>query len=215
MAVSNASVNVVKRMAKITSLSSNEVSELLMGSPLDVFEWVQQGRLHVRLEDGFNSVFSREELRHFALMRGMNIGRPDKNKLHILIVDNDFRMTRSLVELFDTLSDSVEASAVHSAFEAGQHLQSSAPDIVLLDLQLPNQEGIEMCRRIKSNHDTRHVRLITMSSDCSDEDMHRSLMLGAESCIAKPLDNQQLFKAMGLNLEIPETHTFGQVEICQ
>lgn len=190
-------------MAKKTSLSSNEVSDLLMKSPLQVFEWVEQGRLHARLNDGFDSLFSREELRHFALMRGMSIGRPDKDGLRILIVDDDLRMTRSLVDLFDTLSDTVDATAVHNAFEAGQVLQRDDPDIVLVDLQLPNQESIEICRHIKSGRATRHVRLVTMSEQLNDEHVHRSLMLGAEACLAKPLNHQQLFKAMGLSLEIP------------
>lgn len=191
-------------MAKKTSLSSNEVSDLLMSSPLQVFEWVQQGRLHARLNDGFDSLFSREELRHFALMRGMSIGRPDKDVLRILIVDNDLQMTRSLVDLFDTLSDTVEATAVHNAFEAGQCLQRDDPDIVLVDLQLSNQEGIEMCRHIKSGHATRHVRLVTMTEQLNDEHIQRSLMLGAEACIAKPIDHQKLFTAMGLRMEMTD-----------
>jgi CheY-like chemotaxis protein len=202
-------------MAEKTYLSSKEVSDLLMVSPLDVYEWVQQGKLHARLQDGFDSVFSREELRHFALMRGMTIGRPDKNKLRILIVDNDVRLTRFLVELFDTLSDTVEASAVHSAFEAGQSLQSDDPDIVLLDLQLPNQEGIEMCRRIKSGRETRHVRLLTMTEQLDEEHIQRSLMLGAEACLAKPIDHQKLFKAMGLCMEIPAEGEFTLAEVHQ
>jgi len=176
---------------------------------------VQQGRLHARLEDGFDSVFSKEELRHFALMRGMSIGRPDKNKLHIMIVDSDFRLTRSLVALFDTLSDTVQATAVHSAFEAGQRLQSDDPDIVLVDLQLPNQEGIEMCRRIKSGRSSRHVRLVTMADQLNEEHVQRSLMLGAEACLAKPLEHPELFKAMGLSLEIPVVDTLGQAETYQ
>jgi CheY-like chemotaxis protein len=191
-------------MANKTSLSSNEVSNLLMTSPLQVFEWVQQGKLHARLEDGFDSLFSRDELRHFALMRGMSIGRPDKNRLHILIVDSDLRLTRFLVDLFDTLSDTVMASAVHSASDASQCLQTENPDIVLLDLLLPNQEGIEMCRRIKSDHATRHTRLITMSNQRNDEHVHRSLMLGAEACIAKPINHQKLFAAMGLRMQTQE-----------
>jgi len=193
-------------MAKKTNLSSSEVAELLMEAPLKVFEWVQQGKLHVRLEDGFETTFTRDELRYFAQMRGLSLGRPDKNKLRILIVDSDLRLTHFLVELFDTLSETIEATAVHSAFEAGQRLQSDNPDIVLMDLLLTNQEGIEMCRRIKSDRATRHVRLITMSEQQDAELVQRSLMLGAEACIAKPIDHQKLFEAMGLRME---THPEG------
>ena len=190
-------------MANKTQLSSNEVSELLMVSPLSVFEWVQQGKLHVHLEDDFETAFSREDLQFFAQMRGHSISRPDKNIQRILIVDSDLRVTRLLVDLFETFSETVEAIAVHSAFEAGQRLQSESPDIVLMDLMLPNQEAVEMCRRIKSDHATRHVRLITMSHQRDDEQIQRSLMLGAEACLAKPIDHQKLFEVLGLCMEMP------------
>jgi len=189
-------------MAEKTKLSADEVADLLMTSPLRVFEWVQQGRLHVRLQDGLDTVFSREDLRFFAQMRGLNISRPDKDRQRILIIDSDPRLTRFLVDLFDTLSETVVATAVHTAFEAGQHLQRGGPDIVLMDLMLSNQEGIEMCRRIKSDHATRHVRLVTMVDYLNVEQAQRSLMLGAEACLAKPLDHQKLFKAMGLSMAV-------------
>ncbi len=199
-------------MAKKTQLSVDEVVELLMTSPLRVFEWVQQGRLHVHLEDGLDTVFSREDLRFFAQMRGLDISRPDKGRQRILIVDNDPRLTRFLVDLFDTLSETVAATAVHTAFEAGQHLQRGGSDIVLMDLMLSNQEGIEMCRRIKSDHATRHVRLVTMVNYLNAEQVQRSLMLGAEACLAKPLDHQKLFKAMGLSMDMRKVCT--AVKVC-
>jgi len=202
-------------MTEKTLLSADEVAELLMTSPLRVFEWVQQGRLHVYLKDGLDTVFSREDLRFFAQMRGLNISHPDKGRQRILIVDNDPRLTRFLVDLFDTLSETVEATAVHTAFEAGQHLQRGGPDIVLIDLMLSNQEGIEMCRRIKSDHATRHVRLVTMVDYLNAEQVQRSLMLGAEACLAKPIDHQKLFKAMGLCMEIPEESIAPRMEVHQ
>ncbi|MCF6338170.1 MAG: response regulator [Gammaproteobacteria bacterium] len=199
-------------MAEKTKLSADEVAELLMISPLRVFEWVQQGRLHVHLQDGLDTVFSREDLRFFAQMRGLNISHPDKGKQRILIVDSDPQLTRFLVDLFDTLSETVVAAAVHTAFEAGQHLQRGGLDIVLMDLMLSNQEGIEMCRRIKSDYATRHVRLVTMVDYLNAEQTQRSLMLGAEACLAKPLDHQKLFKAMGLSMDIRKV--CATVKIC-
>lgn len=202
-------------MAKKTSLTANEVADLLMGSPLVVFEWMQQGKLHVSLQDGSDTVFTREELKYFAQTRGLTIARPDKNKLRILIVDTDLKLTRFLVDLFDTLSETVEASAVHSAYEAGQRLQSECPDIVLMDLMLQNRDDIEMCRRIKSDRATRHVRLITMTSQVDAELTQRSLMLGAEACLAKPIDHQKLFDLMGLCMDMSGKGAAGQLETYQ
>ena len=202
-------------MAKKTNLSSSEVEDLLMVSPLSLFEWMQQGKLHAQLEDGYDTAFSRDDLRYFAQSRGLSINRPDKNKLRILIVDNDRQLTRFLVDLFDTLSETVEATAVHSAYEAGQRLLTESPDIVLMDLSLQNRDDIEMCRRIKSDRATRHVRLMTMSHQAGAELVQRSLMLGAEACISKPIDHQKLFEVMGLCMEMPSESTLGQVETYQ
>jgi hypothetical protein len=80
-------------MAQKTQLSPNEVSDLLMVAPLSVFEWVQQAKLHVHLEDDIETSFSQEDLRFFAQMRGQSISRPDKNIQRILIVDSDLRVT--------------------------------------------------------------------------------------------------------------------------
>ncbi|MDT8385531.1 MAG: response regulator [Gammaproteobacteria bacterium] len=199
-------------MAKKTNLSSTEVEYLLMASPLMLFEWVQQGKLHAHLEDGFDTAFSRDDLRYFVQARGLSIGRPDKNRLRVLIVDSDPRITHSLVDLFDTLSETVDATAVHSVYEAGQRLQSGSPDIVLMDLRLSNPESMEMCRRIKSDRATRHVRLITMIDHQDCEQVQRSLMLGAAGCLSKPINHQKLFEAMGLCVELPSRHADARVE---
>jgi len=202
-------------MAKKTNLSSSEVDDLLMVSPLMLFEWVQQGKLHAQLEDGLETPFTRDDIRYFAQTRGLGINRPDKNKLRILIIDNDRQLTRSLVDLFDTLSETVEATSAHSAYEAGQRLQSESPDIVLMDLALQNRDDIEMCRRIKSDRATRHIRLMTMSSQADSELIQRSLMLGAEACLAKPIDHQKLFEVMGLCMDMPRGNFVRQMETYQ
>lgn len=200
-------------MAEKTNLSSSEVDELLMVSPLSLFEWVQQGKLHAQLGDGFEMAFSRDDLRYLVQTRGLGINRPDKNKLRILIIDNDRQQTQFLVDLFDTLSETVEATAAHSAYEAGQRLQSETPDVVLMDLMLQNRENIEMCRRIKSDRATRHVRLMTMSHQADTELIQRSLMLGAETCLSKPVDHQQLFEAMGLCMDMANESMVDQPKV--
>ncbi|MBL1276908.1 MAG: response regulator [Ectothiorhodospiraceae bacterium] len=202
-------------MAEKTNLTSNEVVDLLMDIPLEVFEWVQQAKLHVKLDDGFESIFTRDDLRHFAISRGLSLGRPDKNKLRVLIVDNDSRFTRFLVELFDTLSETIVASAVENAADAESSLLRNRFDIVLVELILTNHESLALCRRIKSDHSTRHVRLITMSHHQNEELVQRSFMLGAEACLAKPVEHQKLFDAMGLQMHIPEKGEVLRPEIYQ
>lgn len=190
-------------MAEKTSLSFDEVANLLMITPLDLYEWVQKGMLHAAVANTGKSRFNLDDVQCFARDLGISICRPDKSKLRILIIDDDVRLSRSLVELFDTLSKTVEVTAVHSAFEAGRALCSFSPDVVLLDPFMSRQEGFEICRRIKSGHATRHVRLVALMDPRDSEHKQRMHMMGVEACLSKPLNHQKLFQAVGVCLNQP------------
>jgi len=203
-------------MAKQTSLSPEEVARLLMVSPVKVYDWLQRGMLHATLLPTVSSTvpssisvsslaqvsgerrFDLEDVQNFARERGMLMGSPEHSTLRVLIIDDDVQVARYLVELFDTLTETVEAVAVHSGFEAGRMLDRFTPDIVLLDLMMPQQDGFEICRRIKSDHATRQVRVIAMSGQADEGHRQRIAMAGAEVCLHKPLKSQALFEAMGL-----------------
>ncbi len=201
-------------MATQTSLSPEEVASLLMVSPVKVYDWVQRGMLHATLlpaissaipsttvrvgQAGVDRRFDLEDVQVFARERGMLMGSPEHSKLRVLIIDDDVQMARYLVELFDTFTETVEAVAVHSGFEAGRMLDRFTPDIVLLDLMMPQQDGFEICRRIKSDQATRQVRVIAISGYADKGQRQRIAMAGAEVCLHKPLKSQALFDAMGL-----------------
>lgn len=186
-------------MAQKTHLSSNEVARLLMVSPVTVCEWVQQGMLHAMVFDGGEHHFDMEDIQEFAQERGFSLSPPDRSRLRILVVDDDIRAARFLVDLFGTLSETVEAQAVHNAFDAGSRIHSFRPDVVLLDLSRP--DGIEICRRFKSDPASRAARVIAMTDQPSVECTQRAMMAGAETCLGKPLKHQQLFDVIGLTLE--------------
>lgn len=188
-------------MAEKTSLSPDEVSALLMVSPLRVYEWVQKGLLHASVAEGGNHRFSMEHIQQFAQERGLLLSRPDQSRLRILLIDDDLPASRVLVELFETLSATVEVEVAHTAFDAGRKLVEFRPDVVLLDLLTPRNDGFEICRRIRSDFSTRHVRVIAMSESQEAEHKQRILMAGAEVFFHKPLNNQQLLETLGLCLE--------------
>jgi len=190
-------------MAQKTHLNSDEVARLLMASPVTVCEWVQQGKLHAVVIDGgehrFERHFDLDDVQQFAQEQGFSLSPPDRGRLRILVVDDDIRAARFLVNLFGTLSETVEAQAVHNAFDAGSQIHTFRPDVVLLDLS--PHDGIDICRRIKSDPASRAARVIAMSDQPSVETTQRAMMAGAETCLAKPLNHQRLFDVLGLTME--------------
>jgi PleD family two-component response regulator len=191
-------------MAEKTHLSSTEVSALLMVSPLTVCEWVHKGMLHARLRDGEQPCFAMEDIQRFARKQGLTLHGADNGKLSILVVDDDLRFAQFLVSLFATFSETMEAVAVHSGFDAGRQLSELLPDVVLLNMAMAHQQGFEICRRLKSEADTRHLRVIALMDDDDVATKQRSLMAGADACLAKPLDNQVLFETLGLQLNFSD-----------
>jgi PleD family two-component response regulator len=185
-------------MAEKTFLSQEDVANLLMISPIEVCQWLQKGMLHAHV-DG-ESYFDLQDVEQFARNYRLSITTPDRGHLRILVVDDDVYHARRLVQLFNTLSETVKAMAVHTAFDAGRKMHSFRPDVVLLDLQLPRHDGLEICRQIKSDPATRDVRIITMSEESENDLKQRAMMVGAEACLAKPLDNKALFDTIGLML---------------
>lgn len=189
-------------MAEKTRLASDEVVNLLMDSPITVCEWMQKGMLHAEVTVGDElRPFNMGDVANIAREYGLQFNRPDNGRLRILIVNDNVQAAHRLVELLDTLTETAESMPVYSAFDARQKIPAFQPDLVLVDLDTPYQEILEMCRQIKSDHTTRHVRIITMSNPRNIEYKQRMLMAGVDLCLERPLSNQQLLEVMGLHLD--------------
>ena len=71
------------------------------------------------------------------------------------------------------------------------------PGVILLDLNLPRLDGLEVLRRLRSDERTRRVPVVVLSSSKEQQDLHQSYGLGANSYIRKPVDFNQFTEAMG------------------
>lgn len=189
-------------MARKTNLSDQEVSALLMATPVDVCDWVQQGKLHARIDIGGHRHFGIDDVHRFAREKSLSLSRPGHEKQRILIIEEDRRVSRALVSLFDISSDTLEVQVVPNAFDAGQKMHTFRPDVVLLDFSMSSHDGFEICRRIKADPASQGVRVIAMTRFRDIELKQRILMAGAEACIPKPLNSQEIFSAMGLTFEL-------------
>ncbi len=184
-------------------LTPHEVAELLLVSPVTVRQWAQKGQLRAETTPGGHRRFSRAEVERFALQRGIRLERGGRDRLRVLIVDDDKQLTRYLVELLDTLSDAVATDTAYDGFEAGQKVRTFVPHVVLLDLMMPGIDGLSVCRLLKGDPATRSIRIVAMTGYYSKENVERILAAGAEVCLAKPLDTSALARAIGLEEPAP------------
>ena len=110
----------------------------------------------------------------------------------ILIVDDDRIIVETLVLCFEEEEYDYEIVSASDGFEAGVQLERFKPDLVILDIMMPDINGYEVCRRIKSNEETRGTKVIVLSAYLNDENYQQMREYGADRCFSKPLPLDQL-----------------------
>jgi two-component system cell cycle response regulator len=109
----------------------------------------------------------------------------------VLVVDDILANVR-LLEAKLT-SEYFEVCTAMNGADALEAVDSFKPDIILLDVMMPGIDGIEVCRRIKTNRQTQHIPVIMLTALDQVEDRVRGLEAGADDFITKPVNDAALF----------------------
>ncbi len=103
---------------------------------------------------------------------------------HVLVVDDD----RGLLSIINgILSKDYEVTLVSSGQEALDILNSSPVDLVLLDIMMPEMDGLEVCRTIKADAATANLPVIFLTGMEDEDAEERALDAGASDYISKPI----------------------------
>jgi adenylate cyclase len=105
---------------------------------------------------------------------------------HILIVDDDSLNRRLLTKHLER--EGHRTTEVDNGFAALSAVVSERPDLVLLDIEMPGVDGIEVLERIKSDDGLRHIPVIMISGVDDTDSIVRCLEAGAEDYLPKPFD---------------------------
>lgn len=113
-----------------------------------------------------------------------------KRKAKILIVEDSKESIDLLVYFLKPAG--YEIMTAMDGFEAIERIEKTMPDIILLDVMLPNLNGYEICERIKKNNRTFHIPVIMITALKELKDKIRALEAGADDFISKPFDSVEL-----------------------
>ncbi|MGJ0322179.1 GGDEF domain-containing response regulator [Aliarcobacter cryaerophilus] len=104
----------------------------------------------------------------------------------ILVVDD---MTTTLLLIHDLLKDTYEVKIAKSGTKALEILESPNDiDLILLDIEMPEINGYDVCKRIKNNETIKNIPIIFITGRTSQEDEEYGLNLGAIDYITKPFN---------------------------
>ena len=108
----------------------------------------------------------------------------------ILVVDDDADLRRLLERELEAAGYRVTQAA--SGSEALERARRHLPALVLLDMSLPDVDGVEVLRRLKASPSTAHVAVVLLSGRCAEADRIAGLELGADDYIGKPFSLREL-----------------------
>ena len=108
----------------------------------------------------------------------------------ILVVDDNPDNLKLLVFLLRKHGS--EVATATSAEDALVTLETFRPALILMDIQLPGMDGLELTARLKASPATREIRIVAVTAYAMKTDEARALAAGCDGYIAKPIDTRKL-----------------------
>lgn len=111
-------------------------------------------------------------------------------KTQVLIIEDE----PAIAELiqFHLEREGMAAKVVHSGRSALDLIKREPPDLVILDLMLPEVGGMEICRKLKQQESTRHIPVVMVTAKGEEADIVAGIELGADDYITKPFSPRVL-----------------------
>lgn len=108
----------------------------------------------------------------------------------VLIVDDSHTLRQMLTELLQ--GSGMQVIEAKDGLEAKARIQASFPDLVITDLIMPQMNGYELCRWLKSENATKNIPILICSTKSEEFDRYWGLRQGADAYITKPFHPREL-----------------------
>ena len=105
---------------------------------------------------------------------------------HILVVDDEVDVLTSIAQVLE--DDGYEVSTADNGIKALAAMNQHLPDLLVLDITMPEMDGVEVCRRVRANPFTSRVPIIFLTARGRPTDIAEGLDAGADDYLLKPFD---------------------------
>jgi len=131
----------------------------------------------------------------------------EKNK--ILAVDDNLVNLAVIEELLESQYD---LKTVATGLDAIEMARQFRPDLILLDIMLPDIDGYEVCQKIRNSSLLRDTRIIMVSAKAMISEQRRGYQVGADDYLTKPFDGEELLEKVCDHLRPKTVKTLQQNE---
>ena len=169
-----------------------------------IWKYVKSGELKASLTPGRQYRIISKDLESFMRDKGMYpLANYQPSNKKILIVDDDIQIQELLTTMLSAHQYQTEVAS--SGFEAGAKVVKFKPGLIILDLIMLEMNGFEVCRQIKEDPDTSHIKILAITGYDTKENRDRIMQAGADDYLAKPVVIDTLLQHVE-NLFNPKSH---------
>ncbi len=119
---------------------------------------------------------------------------PAARPIRVLVVDDHALFRKAVIQLLCSAPDLALAGEAGSGLEAIQQATALRPDVILLDLRMPEMDGLEATRRIKAV--CPDARIVILTASTSDDSLFEALRSGAQGYLLKDVDPEIFFQTV-------------------
>lgn len=175
-------------------LTVSQASKYSNVSSKTIINWIDAGHIKAYKTLGGHRRIKREDLDHFLKEKGMPLPEEEKveERKKILVVDDDKIIVETIVQALEEDEYGYEMISASDGFEAGLQVNHFKPDLLILDIMMPDINGYEVCQRVKTNPDSKNTKIIVLSAYLDEDAFKQMKEFGADACFSKPLPLEQL-----------------------
>ncbi len=125
----------------------------------------------------------------------------ESGKRKVLLVDDDVELVELMTKVLED-DGRFEVRIANNGFDAGMMVKEYRPDLIVLDVMLPDINGKEVCHRVRGDLSLEDVRILCISGMVEDDKIQELKLAGADEFLHKPFDIEHLIDRMCSLLEI-------------
>lgn len=181
-------LNMAKRV-----LTTFEAGEYCGVNPYTIRNWIEQKKLKAYTTPGGHRRIRKSDLDEFLKKHGMPVPEEfHSGKKRVLIVDDDSDVLIAITNAIAGISDQIAIKNAKDGFTAGKFIHTFDPDLVFLDLKMPGMNGFDVCKQIKEDPETAHIKVVGMTGYATTENVEKILECGAIDILSKPISLKNL-----------------------
>ncbi len=181
--------------------SSEDAARVLHVTRTTIGTWIKEGKIKAYKLPGGRHRIPYEFMVEFMKEYGIPMQYLDAGRRRVLLVEDDEALLRGLQKAFER-DGRYEILSASTGFDAGYKTRQFHPHVIIMDIKLPDLDGREVCRQLRTDSDFSEVKMVAISGYLSDAEIKDLQTLGFDTFLAKPFSSDDLIARVSELLSI-------------